>query len=166
MEQDALKQTFLEAFDAYSDAIFRFCMVKTGNTELAEDLTQDTFMRFWQSLRTGAEMANTRAYLYTIANHAVIDWYRKKKSDSLDQKFETGFQAADETIMMPEANAAYAEIMQSLGKLAAGDAEVLVMRFVDGLEPRDIAEILGESANTISVRNNRAIKRLKEHLHV
>ena len=166
MEQDSLKQTFLEAFDAYGDAIFRFCVVKTGNVDLAEDLTQDTFMRFWQSLRKGAQMVNTRSYLYTIANNAVIDWYRKKKSDSLDRKFDTGFQVADDRVMTPEMNAAYTEIMRNLEKLGTGDAEVLVLRFVDGLEPRDIAEILGESANTISVRINRAVKRLKDHLHV
>lgn len=166
MEQDSLKAIFLAAFDEYSDAIFRFCVVKTGNRELAEDLTQDTFMRFWQALRGGATMTNTRSYLYTIANNAVIDWYRKKKSDSLDQKAEGGFQVADERALSPDANAAYAEILRNMQKLAAGDAEVLVMRYVDGLEPRDIAEILGESANTVSVRINRATNRLKEQLGV
>jgi RNA polymerase sigma-70 factor (ECF subfamily) len=165
MEQETLKATFLDAFDEYSDAIFRFCMVKTGNVELAEDLTQDTFMRFWQALRGGATMTNTRSYLYTIANNAVIDWYRKKKSDSLDQKFESGFQVRDEDLS-PEAQSRYAEVLRHIADLADGDAAVLLMRYVDGLEPRDIAEILGESANTVSVRINRATKRLQQQLGI
>ncbi|MEX0918016.1 MAG: RNA polymerase sigma factor [Candidatus Paceibacterota bacterium] len=166
MDQDSLKQSFLDAFDEYSDAIFRFCVVKTSSAELAEDLTQDTFMRFWQALRNGKEMTNSRSYLYTIANNLVIDWYRKKKSDSLDTKMEGGFQVADRQSLSSEAEAAYAEIVRNMQELSEGDAEVLVMRFVDGLEPRDIAEIIGESANTVSVRINRAVKRLQQQLHV
>lgn len=51
MNQDSQKQVFLESFDLYSDAIYRFCVVKTSDTELAQDLTQETFTRYWQALR-------------------------------------------------------------------------------------------------------------------
>lgn len=166
MDQETAQHAFLETFDAYGDAIFRFCMVKTSNAELSEDLTQETFMRYWQSLRDGKEMTNVRSFLYTIANNLVIDWYRKKKSDSLDAKLEGGFQVADAAGASPEREAIYAEALARMRELEPGDAEVLTLRFVDGFEPRDIAEILGESANTISVRLNRAMKRLQGILNV
>ena len=79
MDQSSVKESFLQMFDAYSDAIFRFCMVKTSNKELSEDLTQEVFMRYWQALAGGREMTNTRSFLYTIAQNLIIDWYRKKK---------------------------------------------------------------------------------------
>lgn len=165
MKQDACKKIFLESFDAYSDAIFRFCLVKTNNKEIAEDLTQETFIRYWQSLRRGSEMSNTRSFLYTIARNLVIDWYRKHKSESLEQIMEGGFQVKD-TTNTPETVASYTEILTAIDVLDAHDGEVLMLRFVEGMEPKDIALILNESANTISVRINRALKRLQKQLHI
>ncbi|MEX0930918.1 MAG: RNA polymerase sigma factor [Candidatus Paceibacterota bacterium] len=165
MKQDACKKIFLESFDAYSDAIFRFCLVKTNNKEIAEDLTQETFIRYWQSLRRGSEMSNTRSFLYTIARNLVIDWYRKHKSESLEQIMEGGFQVKD-TTDTPETVASYTEILTAIDVLDAHDGEVLMLRFVEGMEPKDIALILNESANTISVRINRALKRLQKQLHI
>lgn len=164
MEQESLKRTFLETFDAYNDAIFRFCIVKTSDRVLAEDLTQEVFMRYWQALRKGQSMPNTRSFLYTIARNLVIDWYRKQKSDSLDTKLDAGMQVEDRQTLSPETETAYREALDHIGELADGDAEVLVMRFVDGLEPREIASVMGESANTISVRITRAMKRLQQRL--
>ena len=92
MDQSSLKKIFLESFDTYNDALFRFCIVKTSNKELAEDLTQETFTRYWLALKEGKTMTNTRSFLYTIANHLVIDWYRRKKPSSLDALASEGFQ--------------------------------------------------------------------------
>jgi DNA-directed RNA polymerase specialized sigma24 family protein len=62
MKERSLKEAFLGSFDSYSDAIFRFCLMKTSNKELAEDFTQETFMRYWQSLREGKTMTNCEQY--------------------------------------------------------------------------------------------------------
>lgn len=165
MQEGTAHEQFLEAFDQYGDAIFRFCVVKTSDTALAEDLTQETFMRYWQSLRQGKEMSNARSFLYTIARNLIIDWYRKRKSDSLDQKIDGGFQVAD-TSADVEVLAEHAELLRALATMEEHDAEVLTLRFVEGLEPRDIALIIGETANTVSVRINRAVKRLQTKMHV
>jgi DNA-directed RNA polymerase specialized sigma24 family protein len=42
----------------------------------------------------------------------------------------------------------------------------LLLRYVEGLEPKQISEIIGETANNVSVRLNRAMARLKEKMHV
>ncbi len=165
MGLNTLETAFIESFDAYGDAIFRFCLVKVSNVELAEDMTQETFTRYWQSLREGKEMTNTRSYLYTIANNLAKDWYKKKKSDSLDAKMESGFEPRDLQLSSPELNASYQEVLDSLEELEVEDREVLMLRHIDGLEPKDIAAILGGTPNAISVRLNRAMERLKKHLH-
>jgi RNA polymerase sigma factor (sigma-70 family) len=166
MEQSALKESFLAAFDTYSDAIFRFCLVKTSNKELSEDLTQETFMRFWQALRDGKQMSNERSFLYTIANNLVIDWYRKKKSSSLDVLEEGGFEARDTDVTDPETHASVTQILAAVEDLEERDKEVILLRFVEGIEPKDIADILGETANAVSVRLNRALGKVKISLHV
>jgi len=166
MNQSSQKTTFLESFDAYSDAIFRFCIVKTSNKELAEDLTQETFMRYWQSLQAGKEMTNPRSFLYTIANNLIIDWYRKKKATSLTALQEDGYEPADTQQMSSQENAQFAEVLLTIEDLEEKDKEVLLLRYVEGLDPKDIAVILEESANVVSVRINRAIEKVQKKLHI
>lgn len=159
MESDAQKQLFKQCYDEYADALFRFCLVKTSNVQQAEDVVQETFMRFWQSLREGRNMQNSRAFLYTIANNLIIDWYRKKKSDSLDVLQEAGFDPANTKEISPLQSAEHNEVLRVLQGLSDDDRTVLLMRFIEGLEPREIAEVLGGSANAVSVRITRALKR-------
>lgn len=160
-----IEQEFIDTFDRFGDAIFRFLVLKVSNRSLAEDLTQDTFMRYWQSLRQGQEMTNTRSFLYTIANNLAKDWYKKKKSDSLDARLEKGFDPVDPTEADPETKAVYQEVLAVMNDLEEGDRMVLLLRHVEGLPPREIADLLGENPNTISVRLTRALERLRNNLN-
>lgn len=166
MNQSALKEIFLQSFDTYSDAIFRFCLVKTSSKEMAEDFTQETFMRYWRSLAEGKGMRNTRSFLYTVANNLIIDWYRKKKTTSLENLQEQGYDAPDTAGFSSEAQAELKEVLDTISELEEKDKEVLLLRYVEGLEPREIAEILEESANVVSVRINRAIDKVQKKLHI
>ena len=165
MKQNTLEKVFVESFSDYGDAIFRFCMVKVSNVELAEDMTQEVFTKYWQYLRDGKEMTNTRSFLYTIANNMAKDWYKKKKADSLDEKMESGNVPKDKNAS-PEESASYHEVLDTIEDLEQKDREVLLLKYVEGLDPKDIAEVLEETANTISVRLNRATKRLRQKLHI
>lgn len=165
MNQNTQEKVFVESFSRFGDAIFRFCMVKVSNIELAEDMTQEVFTRYWQYLRNGKEMTNTRSFLYTIANNMAKDWYKKKKSDSLDERMEMG-QIPKDTTIGPELLAEYMEVLDIIEGMEQKDKEVLLLTHVEGLDPKDIAEVLDETANTISVRLNRATKRLQQKLRV
>lgn len=159
------EKEFIETFDRFGDAIFRFLVLKVSNRALAEDLTQDTFMRYWQSLREGKEMVNTRSFIYTIANNLAKDWYKKKKSDSLDAHLEKGLDPIDQSEADPETSAAYAEVLGVVDDLEETDRVAILLRHVEGLPPREIAELLGESPNTVSVRLTRALERLRAKLN-
>lgn len=164
MEQETTKAEFMEAFTEFGDAIFRFCLVKVSNQELAEDMTQEVFMRYWQYLRDGKEMQNTRAFLYTIANNMAKDWYKKKKSVSLDDQLDNAPEPAGNDLD-PEIAAQYREVLSAIDDLEENDRAVLILRYVEGLPPKEIAVILEESANVVSVRINRAEKRLRDKIH-
>ncbi|MEY2665195.1 MAG: hypothetical protein RLZZ480_300 [Candidatus Parcubacteria bacterium] len=165
MKQEALEKMFMEAFDAYSDAIFRFCVVKVSDVERAEDMTQEVFTRFWKSLREGKDITNTRAFLYTIANNLAKDWYKRKKSESLDMHLDAGL-AVESKEMSAEVLSEYNEALAAMADMEERDRQVLYLRFVEGFEPRMIAEILDETANNVSVRLNRAMTKLREKMHV
>ncbi len=165
MNQDTQEKAFVESFSEYGDAIFRFCLVKVSNVELAEDMTQEVFTRYWQYLREGKEMTNTRSFLYTIANNMAKDWYKKKKTVSLDEKISAG-QIPKDLAINPEDMASYQEVLDNIDDMEEKDKAVLILKYLEGLEPKDMAEVLEETANTISVRLNRATKRLQQKLHL
>lgn len=166
MKQHQTEQDFLKAYEDFSDSLFRHCFYRVSDREVALDLTQETFVKTWQYIASGKEVGNLRSFLYKVANNLIIDYYRKKKSDSLDALQEGGFdvQSGDAERILSSSEGRHA--LQVLGTLEEKYRQVVIMRFVDELTPREIAEIIGESENAVSVRINRSIKKLKELLQL
>jgi len=153
---------FLEAYNQYADAIFRHCYYKTSDREKSKDIMQDTFTKAWEYVSSGKEVENLRAFLYRIANNLIIDGFRKKKSVSLDdlqdEGFDPGVDKTDEMINIMDGKLALG-ILDQLGEQYR---EVIVMRFVEELSVKEIAEVLNERENNISVRLHRGLEKLKE----
>lgn len=160
------EQRFLEAYDAYADAIFRHIAFRIGDRELGKDLMQETFMKVWECLTKGQEIDNIRAFLYRVANNLLIDLVRRKKRRtevSLEDLQETGFDIESE----PEdpRNAIDAErVIAVLQHIEEPYRTALVLRHIDGLPPKEISELLGVSANVASVRINRGLEKLRSLL--
>ncbi len=169
MKADTSK--FEQIYRDESDAIFRFCLIRVSNREQALDITQETFLRLWQSMKNKEEIRNTRAYLFTIAHRLIVDWYRKKKSISLEslQKnndendYDQVYDVPDEKTLDAENLGAEARyVLDKLDEISMGSRQPVYLRFVEGLSPGEIAEILGISANAASVRINRGLEELRK----
>lgn len=158
-----MEEQFLKAYDEFADAIFRHCALRISDRERGKELMQETFLKAWESVRRGTKVENMRAFLYKIANNLIIDTYRRDRGEvSLeDMAEEQGFDPADlRSDMDVERVVAGGEVLDTLQKLEEPYRTALVMRYVDGLEPKDIAEMLGISANVASVRIHRGLKHL------
>ena len=154
---------FIKAYDEFSDAIFRHCFFKLSDRELAKDVLQDVFMRTWEYMSQKGEIKNIKAFLYQVANNLIIDQYRKRKYNlSLEEMKETGFDVPSKEKRDAYFSAEVRNIMEIIKKLDPIYKDVLFFRYVDDLSPKDIAEILNESENVISVRLNRGIKKIQE----
>lgn len=167
MKEQSHTKLFTEIYETESDAIFRFCLIKVSDREQALDLTQETFTRLWYTLEKGTTMTNTRAFLFTIAHHLVIDWYRKKKSVSLDRENDPNeeiFEPADESTLWIglEAGAEGRYLIGKINELNPSYREAVYLRYIEGLSPPDIGKILHISANAVSVRINRGLEELRK----
>ena len=156
---------FIVAYDQYADGLFRHCYFKVSNRELALDLVQETFTKAWHSIVKGQEVANIKSFLYKIANNLIIDEYRKKKHLSLDELRSDGFDIAGADHHTITAPAEIHIVLASVEKLEDKYREVIQMRYLSDLSPREIAEILGETENAVSVRINRALKQMRDLLN-
>jgi RNA polymerase sigma-70 factor (ECF subfamily) len=165
-----IEKVFGEIYSRESDAIFRFCLMRTSDREVALDFTQDTFMRFWNSLVLEKDIKNHRTFLFTIARNIVIDWYRKKKAFSLETMMENAAEGrASFQLVAPENVETEVEagmLVEKIRELPEPYSNAVYLRCVEELKPREISEILGESANVISVRISRGLEQLRQLLHV
>ena len=139
---------------------------RVHDRELATDLVQDTFTKTWKYLLEGKPIDNMQAFLYTLARNLATDHIRKRKEVSLEIIMENGF---DVKIDNREQQNLAIDVKMMLGALEQVNeqyAEVLRLRYIDGLRPKDIAAILNQTPNVISVRIKRGLIELRKYLSI
>ena len=118
------------------DKIFRFCYYRVHNTDTAQDLTQETFLRFMNS--DYKERGEQIRYLYTIARNLCIDESRKSQMVELPEDYSDEGNGADDLIRKIEVN-------QALDKMPEEDRELLILRYMNEVPLSDICKIMGIS---------------------
>ncbi|MBI5134839.1 RNA polymerase sigma factor [Candidatus Uhrbacteria bacterium] len=171
------QRQFMEAYEMLADPLFRHCYYRISNRERARELMQEAFLRAWKYNIDGKEIRSVKTFLYRVVNNLVIDEYRKKKDVSLEQHamgssadpyappseqlvYEPGVD--HRTTLMDHIDGKQA--LEAVEQLDGPYKEVIIMRFVDGLSPREIAKIVDETPNVVSVRIHRAIAQLRKVL--
>lgn len=167
------EQQFKDAFERYSDELFRHASMRVSDRERALEITQDAFTRTWDYVRKGGEVRELRPFLYRTLKNLIIDEYRKNKLQSLDALLEHSESGAAEALLPQDnTNTLEAAMERFDGKQAVAAlrdlpdlySEVLSLRYVEGLSPKEIAVILEESENVVSVRIHRGLKKLHDLL--
>jgi RNA polymerase sigma-70 factor (ECF subfamily) len=165
------KEQFSALFEKHSDELFRHALLRLSDRERALEITQESFLKAWAYVSSGKDVLQWRSFLYRILNNLIVDEYRKHKTQSLDallsdEETATAIEGEllrDDTDIVEEAIVRFdgARALRALEQLSEAYRTVLLMRYIDGLSPREIAESLGESENTVSVRIHRGIKKLQ-----
>lgn len=164
------KKQFEEVYEREADALFRFCLSRVSDREQAKDIVQESFGELWGAFVRGTEIEYERAFIFTVARNRIIDWYRKSKSSSLEammeaREGESPFEPRDEKADKKISFSAEArQILEAIEKLKPEHREVVRLRLVEELLPKEIAEVIGISPNAVSVRINRGIEEIRKIL--
>ncbi len=162
------EERFLKAFEEYSDALFRHAFLRISDRERAIDVVHDTYTKVWSYVRNGHEVESFRPFLYKVLNNLIIDEYRKTKESSLDALFEKD--GVDEglfddltsnTVESLAATLDGKQVFALVEELPDVYREVIILRFVDELGPKEISNLIEESENVVSVRLHRALRQLR-----
>jgi RNA polymerase sigma-70 factor (ECF subfamily) len=154
---------FGELYERYRDAIYRFCLARTGTAHDAEDLTSDVFVKALQSIdRYQDRGLPFAAFLYRIARNAAID-----RSRTLKQPFSfDGLLVEPASKQNVELEAAFAVeksiLLGALARLKQEHRDVIVMRFIEGYAALEVAQILGKTEGAIRTLQHRALERLRK----
>jgi len=137
--------------------IYRYCYTHINNKSDAEDITQETFLRFFNSLERYKEVGKPLNYLYVIARNACKDFYKKKIDTPVEEvRAETSHEMGNIDVKI--------DIRNALDKLPEEIREVAILFYFQDLKQRDIAKILSIGLPLVKYRLKRAKELLAEYL--
>ena len=144
---------------------------KIGDFHIAEEITQDTFLRVYKSLATLKDPNLFAGWLYVIANRLCINWSEKNNPaiQSLEDTPIEEIEASAYTHYLSEqrevevSNRRYEVVQRLLQKLPESERTVVTLYYLGEMTAKEIAKFLGVSVNTIKSRIRRARARLQNH---
>ena len=156
--------------EQYQFRLFRYLFHLTGSHERAEDFFQETWLRVLERGHQYDGKRKFEAWLFAIARNLVLDWYRRKKPQSLESLSgpdhdAPAFDVPDEKSESPLEQVLDAEIRSgvrlSLQKVPAIYREVLLLRFQEEMQLDEIATVTGAPISTVKSRLYRGLEALK-----
>lgn len=122
--------------DEQYDKVYRYCYFRVKNQHLAEDITQETFLRFFES-SSYRDAGRPLAYLYTIARNLCIDEFRKIPTEELKEEMvQNGFEDA---VIQTE------NLQQAIETLSKEEQELILLRYVNEVSFADLSKMYGKS---------------------
>lgn len=143
------------------DRVYRLLLRMTGNPDDASELTQDTFLRVFNKVRSFEGKASISTWVYQIALNEGRQFLRRRKGR--EESAPTLVRSA-ETNPDTDAAAARMDIEEALERLPESERTLIVLRHLQGMSYDEMAEILGRPAGTIASGLNRARQMLRERL--
>ena len=149
-----------ELFADARTALMRYLRHHLDDASAAEDIAQESFIRFYQARTHGEEISQPKAWLFRVAHNLLVDYGRKKRPDLLDE--EGWLRVEGKLQRSPGGIEAKVEIASlPWHKLTAAEMECLRLRS-EGLKFREVAEVLDLTISTVASYVARAVKKLQE----
>lgn len=152
-------------YEKYFQPIYRFLFWQTGDSSVAEDLTQETFLGFVRGITKFRGQALFRNWLYQIAKYQLVAWINQKSTQAesflLEEVAVTT--ASDDEWIDPDIQLAKIKKLASLLKtLPKKDRQVLELRFLRAASVAEVATKLKLTQSNVKVITHRAIAKLRQ----
>jgi RNA polymerase sigma-70 factor, ECF subfamily len=162
------RQAFKDIVRLYQQKVFLLAYSILRNREDALDVVQETFMRLFQKFDAYDRDRSFQAWLLQIAKNQSIDYYRKHHGRRRDletgQRIEDLPLAAADYRSNPESSELGQVLARNLERLGERQRMIFVMKHFNGLEYREIAQVLGISVGTVKSLHFKAVRNLKNWL--
>lgn len=156
-------EAFGELYNTYLDRIYRYVFYQVKDRMAAEDLIEEIFVKAWKAI--GSYRGKGRAFsawLYRIAHNYLVDYFRKKKKRDLLEMETATIVASPE--QETERRAGWQELLEAVSGLHDNQKQVIMLKFVEGLDNREIGQIMGKSQGAIRILQMRALSTLRKKL--
>lgn len=165
------ENAFASLVRKYQRQVHAFARRKIGDFQIAEDITQETFLQVYQKLETLEDPILFSKWIYAIVNHLCIAWFRKNRlqTEPLEEICILGIETEPYSRYVASEHAKIAAeaqrdlVKKLLTKLKESDRKVITLHYFEEMTSAEIGEFLGVSENTIKSRIRRARQQLKKY---
>jgi RNA polymerase sigma-70 factor (ECF subfamily) len=156
-------RAFGDLYRIYLDRIYRYVFYQVNDRMTAEDITEDVFMKAWKAIGSCKGKEKTfSAWLYRIARNHLINTLRSmKKCRSIEE--DNLVEVIDSKVKV-EAEIEYQELLKKISCLPKNQRQIIILKFVEGLDNREIGKIVGKNEGAIRVSQMRALATLRGKL--
>lgn len=153
-----------EVYDEFYQRIYRYIYCYLGRVDAAEDLTANVFTRLLSAVRNGnSPRSNLSAWLYRVAHNLVVDSFRRKPTEDVElgEWLDSGEPDLTHTV---EQKLQLERVRVALRQLTEIQQQVIVLKFLEGMDSREAAAILGKSEGAVDALQHRALLALRKVL--
>ncbi len=150
------EEELIRLVDTYSGILLGVCRLTLGDTAMAQDIVQETFLKAWR--QGGFRQETEKAWLIRVAMNLCHDYHRSRWWKHIDRKTP-----ADE-IQIAEPDPAEQEILAMVKDLPLRERQIVILYFWNRMTLSDIAQMLGVSQSAVFRDLEKAKKRLKLEL--
>jgi RNA polymerase sigma-70 factor, ECF subfamily len=158
---------FSELFDRYYDVVFRYVLFRMNDRTLAEDITQETFLRALRRITSVTYQGrDIGAWFVTIARnlifaHVKSSRYRLESTTSDIVELSPSTHGPEQQVLDLATNE---ELLRCVRKLNADQQECISLRFLQGLSVAETAKIMDRNEGAVKALQHRAVRRLAQLL--
>lgn len=157
-------EAFGRVYDALVKPVYRYIYYRV-EPQIAEDLTEETFLKAWQNLKKYKQRKNPfSSWVFKIAHNLVCDYYRKNETTSeIDENI-----ADPQEHLSPERTITIkftqTHLRTAIKKLPENSQQVIILKYINELDNNEIAKTIGKSEGAIRIIQFRALKQLRSIL--
>jgi RNA polymerase sigma-70 factor (ECF subfamily) len=162
-------EAFGSLYEKFIDSIFRYVFFRVGDYAESQDITETVFIKAWEALplyqHNGTPFSS---WLYRIAHNAVIDFHRKRSKNDILLDPQIDWVEFEEPHPGPLAQIIAEEertiLVKAISTLPDEHQQILILRFVEGLTHKEIAQLLGKNDGACRMIQHRALEALAKIL--
>src|SRR3990172_11234349 len=152
---------FAQLYEAYFERIYRYFVVRVGNTWEAEDLTEQVFLRALESIENYEwRGVSFGAWLFRIAHNLIVDSLRRKSNGTEPLLAAETIPGDDDLEEIVDLNLRIEQVLEVLPLLTNDQRQVIGLRFGAGLPIAESARVMGKSEGAIKALQYNALAAL------
>jgi RNA polymerase sigma-70 factor (family 1) len=165
--EKGIEQTFVRIYNLYSEVLSNFLGNLCGDSDLAEDLCQETFTKLWERRENFAKIKDLRAYIFRMAKNEFITHIRRekrKKEICNEVSRDKAVDISNVTEEFIDQRETEAFLQQAIQKLSPQRRRVYVLGKMEGLKLDDIARLLNLAPRTVVETMRMANKDVRKYI--
>lgn len=157
-----------DIYEKYADFVYRYIFLLVQNKEIAEDLTQETFIKVFQNLNRFHQQSSLNTWIIQIAKNTTYDYFRKTKWTSLfsNDHTMTDFLLSPSTEEKVLKKTELQTLYIALRKLKRDYQQVIILRKIYEFSTKETAIVLGWSDHKVKTKFARALKKLSVEMTI